>query len=34
VGKSGQWRENLPADAQARFVQELSEELAAFGYPA
>jgi hypothetical protein len=32
VGKSDQWREKLPADLQARFAEELSDELAAWGY--
>lgn len=34
VGKSGQWKEKLPAYLQARFALELCEELAACGYPA
>jgi Sulfotransferase domain len=34
VGKSGQWREKLPVNLQARFAEELREELAAWGYSA
>jgi Sulfotransferase domain len=34
VGKSGQWREKLPAYLQERFAQELSAELAKWGYSA
>jgi len=33
VGKSGQWREKLPAPLQARFAKELGRELAAWSYP-
>ncbi|MEO6970701.1 MAG: sulfotransferase domain-containing protein [Chthoniobacterales bacterium] len=32
VGKSGQWREKLPAPMQARFAHELRAELAQWGY--
>jgi hypothetical protein len=32
VGKSGQWREKLPQDLQARFAKELGDELAAWHY--
>ena len=32
VGKSGQWRENLPAPLQARFARELCAELTKWGY--
>ncbi|MEO8440814.1 MAG: sulfotransferase domain-containing protein [Spartobacteria bacterium] len=32
VGKSGQWREKLPAHLQRRFVEELGSELAEWGY--
>jgi hypothetical protein len=32
VGKSGQWREKLPQDLQARFANELGDELAAWHY--
>lgn len=32
VGKSGQWRDKLPAHLQARFAEELGDELAAWGY--
>ncbi len=32
VGKSGQWREKLPAHLQRRFVEELGPELAEWGY--
>ena len=32
VGKSGQWREKLPAQLQARFARELGSELARWGY--
>ena len=34
VGKSGQWREKLPAHLQARFAEELGAELAEWGYSA
>jgi hypothetical protein len=34
VGKSGQWREKLPAHLQARFTEELGAELARWGYSA
>ena len=34
VGKSGQWREKLPAPLQERFVEELGAELAEWGYSA
>jgi hypothetical protein len=34
VGKSGQWREKLPADLQRRFSEALRAELAAWHYPA
>ena len=34
VGKSGQWREKLPLDLQARFAEELGAELARWGYSA
>jgi hypothetical protein len=34
VGKSGQWREKLPAHLQARFAAELGSELASWSYPA
>ena len=34
VGKSGQWREKMPQDLQARFARELGAELAAWGYSA
>jgi hypothetical protein len=34
VGKSGQWRERLPAELQALFVREIGTELAAWGYSA
>lgn len=33
VGKSGQWREKLPAYLQARFVEEFGSELASWSYP-
>jgi len=33
VGKSGQWREKLPAHLQARFAKELGSELATWRYP-
>jgi len=33
VGKSGQWRERLPAHLQARFAEELGSELASWKYP-
>jgi hypothetical protein len=33
VGKSGQWREKLPAHLQARFATELGSELATWNYP-
>jgi hypothetical protein len=33
VGKSGQWREKLPAHLQARFANELGRELASWDYP-
>jgi Sulfotransferase domain len=32
VGKSGQWRDQLPAHLQARFAEELGAELARWGY--
>lgn len=32
VGKSGQWREKLPPRLQARFAEELGDELAAWRY--
>ena len=34
VGKSGQWREKLPVPLQARFGDELSDDLARWGYSA
>jgi hypothetical protein len=34
VGKSGQWRDKLPAHLQERFARELGQELAEWGYPA
>jgi len=34
VGKSGQWREKLPASLQVRFARELGPELAEWGYSA
>lgn len=34
VGKSGQWRENLPVRLQARFTEALGSELARWSYPA
>ena len=34
VGKSGQWREKLPAYLQARFAEDLGAELARWGYSA
>jgi hypothetical protein len=34
VGKSGQWRDKLPAHLQERFARELGRELAEWGYPA
>lgn len=34
VGESGQWREKLPAHLQARFADELGEELRRWGYSA
>ena len=34
VGKSGQWREKLPAHLQARFAEDLGAELARWGYSA
>ena len=34
VGKSGQWREQLPAYLQARFAQTLGRELTRWGYSA
>ena len=34
VGKSGQWREKLPAALQQRFARELGAELAEWGYSA
>ena len=34
VGKSGQWRDKLPAHLQARFTEELDAELARWGYSA
>ena len=33
VGRSGQWRESLPAPLQVRFVEELGAELAEWAYP-
>ena len=32
VGKSGQWRQNLPANLQVRFASELGDEMAKWGY--
>ena len=32
VGKSGQWREKLPAHLQARFAEELGSDLTRWGY--
>ncbi|HEY5035502.1 MAG TPA: sulfotransferase domain-containing protein, partial [Chthoniobacterales bacterium] len=32
VGKSGQWREQLPTPLQVRFAEELGAELADWGY--
>ncbi|MEO7167836.1 MAG: sulfotransferase domain-containing protein [Spartobacteria bacterium] len=33
VGKSGQWREKLPAELQARFTRELGADLTKWNYP-